>query len=330
MTKDADIKGFSGLSSLVSDISEEQNSKQISKPDISEKSKPPSRAVSKKRTDKRGPELRTKSTIDRIPAKDQVLTPSKTTKSSAVKWGWAIVILLILGIIVYKAEEIKITPSSRRAKTTSSPKSFYKSKPNTSPSKSKKLTFDKPPIGTNRRLSISQIRWCLREKIRLDSMRSRLASNAEIDSFNSLIDDYNSCCSSFRFRKETLEQAKREIEIVRAQIISEAIGAIVGIRENSSGTSYSNSNYKRSSSTSTEDNLVKTPTGDSFGNDKLSLIHEVQLLLKQLGYNPGPIDGKYGPQTNTAIRVFQANVGILQNGLVTEDLLKQLHAAMRR
>ena len=55
-----------------------------------------------------------------------------------------------------------------------------------------------------------------------------------------------------------------------------------------------------------------------------SLTIEVQTLLTQLGYDPGPIDGDFGPRTAAAIRTFERDQGLAQEGQVSGALLYRL------
>ena len=48
---------------------------------------------------------------------------------------------------------------------------------------------------------------------------------------------------------------------------------------------------------------------------------ETQQLLSGFGYKPGPIDGIYGKKTASAIKAFQKDVGLSQNGTVNQNLL---------
>jgi lytic murein transglycosylase len=41
---------------------------------------------------------------------------------------------------------------------------------------------------------------------------------------------------------------------------------------------------------------------------------ELQTLLTQRGFDPGPVDGKVGPKTRAAIRAYQASIGICRTG----------------
>jgi membrane-bound lytic murein transglycosylase B len=55
-------------------------------------------------------------------------------------------------------------------------------------------------------------------------------------------------------------------------------------------------------------------------NDKINL----QLLLTQLGYDTGGIDGKIGPNTREAIRTWQKEMGLPADGYVNQKILELL------
>ena len=57
-----------------------------------------------------------------------------------------------------------------------------------------------------------------------------------------------------------------------------------------------------------------------------SLVFHVQVLLKQRGYDPGPIDGIVGAKTKQSIQAFQSSSSLVPNGLVTKELLKRLES----
>jgi len=46
-------------------------------------------------------------------------------------------------------------------------------------------------------------------------------------------------------------------------------------------------------------------------------VAELQVRLSQMGFNPGRIDGIFGPLTETALREFQDNCGLVANGELT-------------
>ncbi len=53
-------------------------------------------------------------------------------------------------------------------------------------------------------------------------------------------------------------------------------------------------------------------------------IESVQRDLRSLGYDPGPIDGRLGPLTVSAIRAYQANIGTMADGRITAGLVDSL------
>lgn len=64
--------------------------------------------------------------------------------------------------------------------------------------------------------------------------------------------------------------------------------------------------------------------------NQLYSIVSIQGLLKKLGYNPGPIDGKIGPRTKKAIRSFQYDIGLEVDGKPSasiEEWLKSMVAS---
>ena len=70
-------------------------------------------------------------------------------------------------------------------------------------------------------------------------------------------------------------------------------------------------------------------SGNGFANSKLETI-ETQKKLKELGYNPGPIDGVKGHQTKAAIISFQQNLHVKVNGKITSSLLDSLSTPCKR
>jgi N-acetylmuramoyl-L-alanine amidase len=53
-------------------------------------------------------------------------------------------------------------------------------------------------------------------------------------------------------------------------------------------------------------------------------VAELQVLLAQLGFNPGRIDGIFGPLTNTALCEFQRNRDLETSGALTKATLQEL------
>ena len=55
-----------------------------------------------------------------------------------------------------------------------------------------------------------------------------------------------------------------------------------------------------------------------------SEIMTVQTRLKEIGFNPGPLDGLYGPRTESAIKAFQSAQGLPPTGRADLELLNRL------
>lgn len=73
---------------------------------------------------------------------------------------------------------------------------------------------------------------------------------------------------------------------------------------------------------------VAAPTADSDairGNRQIFLI---QKNLSQMGYDLGPVDGRVGPRTTSAIQAYQQQAGLAVDGLPSAALLEHItHAA---
>tara|TARA_R110000751_G_scaffold263960_3_gene363145 strand:+ start:1195 stop:3135 length:1941 start_codon:yes stop_codon:yes gene_type:complete len=121
----------------------------------------------------------------------------------------------IAGAFVYFIYFAEDSSSSRSTPQSTSTNSTYLSSPssnttNNSTSSSNSYEENKPPAGRDRVLTRNQIRYCIFQGKRLDYMKQLTQSQYEINRFNSLIDDYNSRCSSFRYRQGTLSAIERE------------------------------------------------------------------------------------------------------------------------
>ena len=273
------------------------------------------------------------------------------------------------------------------------------------------LRFSKPPVGSDSVLNIAELRWCLREDMRIETLRPQPTTNAQIDEFNRLVSDYNRRCRSFRYREGRLARARREVEQHRSEIVasvlppwvrsraltdgkavaaaSEQGNPTVEIRPNptpsltepeavdrphEAGTSTSDAAPKQVEETETaeamgprdiEDGGVQpatatvdqasegaqdsetahlgrgpeqtgqpeaTQTQESDEDPPSSrrlLIHEIQMYLTALGYEPGPIDGLYGRRTKGAIEAFERDMGMTPTGEATTGLWRKVRRGVK-
>jgi hypothetical protein len=82
-----------------------------------------------------------------------------------------------------------------------------------------------PTIGTDNTFSRNQIRYCLSEKIRIEGARSALNQRRpkDVDRFNTMVEDYNGRCGSFRYRAENFETIRTEIKASRNRLLAEGV-----------------------------------------------------------------------------------------------------------
>ena len=306
---DKDKKGFSGLSDLASEVS-----------GVDEPIKPEPKAEAKPSTpkpppqrEKTTPERKTKST----PPPVETVSSGNNTGGSGGKWILGIIGVAFVIWLINNGGQSNRT-SSYDTPSTSQSYSYPQSSPAPAvraPSSVQNagLQYTKPSVGTNNVLSVPQIRWCIREGIRIEAMQDVIDSNAEIGKFNRIVDDYNSRCVSYRYRKGSKSRAERDVEPYRSQIVAEAIREVRQL----SG-SYQPSYPSVSSSTSTSSD-PKKPSAQ--------YTREAQQLLTDLGYDPGPIDGDYGRRTAAAVKAFQKVQGLTVDGWVSKNLLDTLRRA---
>ena len=72
-------------------------------------------------------------------------------------------------------------------------------------------------------------------------------------------------------------------------------------------------------------------SGNYKGREKLvdaAGLREAQILLGKLGFNAGPLDGTFGPQTQVATEAFQESQTVTVDGLITATVLMNLRRAV--
>ena len=163
---------------------------------------------------------------------------------------------------------------------------------------SQALEVAMPQGGRGRKLSVAEIRWCLREDIRIETLQTRLTTNTETERFNDLVNSYNHRCTHFEYRDDDLAQARRDIDDARSLIVAEVWAE--------SGTPASGA------------------SADLSGGAYSVLTKDVQELLRALAYAAGPADGHFGARTKTAIESFEKDQGRAASGRVSEALRKEL------
>ena len=164
------------------------------------------------------------------------------------------------------------------------------------------LELKMPRTGRYQILSVAELRWCMREDIRLEVLEGRHAGS-DLTRFHEAVGNYNLRCTQFKYRGNDLSMARRDIDAARSWIVAETLA--------------------ESLNTSAHDELAAP--GYSV------LTRDVQELLRALGYSPGPVDGRYGALTRTAVESFEHDRGWPASGRVSEllrkELLERVHSA---
>lgn len=135
-----------------------------------------------------------------------------TTKGSGKKWVFIIIsALIVLGLILFFATRDGSSKNENKQPVSSEPVVAQRN----SSSDSKK--YKKPPIGVNHQHSVSEIRWCLRQKNELmNASDMRLSKDERVRiSYNSLANDYNARCGSYKADTKDIEEAERDTGIKR-------------------------------------------------------------------------------------------------------------------
>ena len=277
------------------------------------------------------------------------------------------------------------------------------------------LEYSQPPVSRDNVLNVAQIRWCLREEIRIETLRPRATTNAEIEQFNRLVSGYNSRCGSYRYRPAALARAQLDVEEQRREIVASILEAwssspLESPAEPTASPSESggeaNEQVAQSSGVAESGSSVETvlagpsdkaspeaqeqhstfdaePSGSARGTalgdaiptsdtgpertvantaqvaksantvsesevrdtseaedrtepvreaptDPRLLTREIQEALTALGYEPGPIDGIYGPKTKRAIQAFERAMGMTPTGTSTTELWRSLQGQVSR
>lgn len=303
---DKDKKGFSGLSDLASEVS-----------GIDEPIKPEPKAEAKPSAPKQPPQPQREAAPSEPERKTTSSPPpietvgsGKSGGGSGGKWIFGIIGVIFVIWLINSGDQSYKKPSYTPPSSSQS-YSYPQSTPapavqTPSTTQSAGLQYTKPSVGTNNVLSVPEIRWCIREGIRIEAMRDVIDNNAGIDEFNRIVNDYNSRCGSYRYREGSQSRAERDVEAYRSQIVSEAIREARQL-----GRSYPSVSPGVSTSTA-----PKKPNAQ--------YTREAQQLLTDLGYDPGPVDGDYGRRTADAVKAFQRDVGITQDGWIDQDLISVL------
>ncbi len=291
--KKDESKGFSGLSSLVSDVD-------TSLP-LAAKKEPTSTSGASS-----SPSPPASETAEPQPRQQQTYQEPPQPSSGSSGGKWVIGIAAVIGVIWLIGQSNKPTTSSAPTYSSPAQSTAPSYSPPTEPQAPTRPQESMPPAGQDLVFSTAQIRYCLAEDIRMEGVKSALNNyiDSDVDRFNAMVADYNSRCGSFRYRSGALESARRDIEPYRSQLQSEGM-----------------SRFVRSPSTDSLSVPPQTRTAPD------ATVQAVQRKLNELGYSAGTPDGMMGRGTRTAIIAFQQDRGLASTGVADHALLQQLEQA---
>lgn len=146
-----------------------------------------------------------------------------------------------------------------------------------------RLAENKPPVGTDHVLDVSQVRYCLAENVRVAAARPLVFQHGEAAAarFSARLEDLRSRCSSFRLHEEDKVAAERYAKDNEGRLAAE--GRLQLVRR--------------------------------------ERVAQIQTRLNAMGFNAGSPDGSTGPATNAAISAFQRDRGMQPDGMATDALL---------
>jgi hypothetical protein len=199
-------KGFAGLNSMVSkvDVPEPQNITDYTTP-VNEF------------TATRG-----------SPLKFNLPQPTQEVPFWKKTWFKWLCGLVALAIIINVFNEKKEAPVNSKyiSNTNIEPTSAYPYAPiQQSPIVTSSNFEEQPPVGSGLTLNSNQIRYCLSEKIRLESWQTKVNNNSDVsvDGFNAAVDDYNRRCSSYRYKQYAMDTATSQVEARRQALSIEGL-----------------------------------------------------------------------------------------------------------
>ena len=218
-------KGFAGLTSLLSDV---EASVDTTHTPLSVRGEVPPTAPTAGTADNKSQSSSHQSSSQGHESKPTYQSPPQVGGvGSGGKWimGLGVVALVIWGIsqMGNKESQTSSTGYSTPATTASPSTGNQPSNPPSLPSLPPVLTEEVPSAGSGNVLGAGQIRYCLAEDIRLTAAKQAVNeyNNSDIDRFNSMVADYNSRCSNFRYRRGALESVRSEVERHRLDLESE-------------------------------------------------------------------------------------------------------------
>ncbi len=314
--------GFSGLLSLVSQISDQAQAEDARGPLKTTTNAPDARNVKGEPTGSAEPKAR-----HDYPAS----VPSTPSRS---KRGW-IIAAVAAGLLIWVVVESNKQPYSppytpppyTPPYTPPRTEPVPKPSPPQAPSPDSQPTEDIPlPGDGTRTFSQGNIRWCMFQERKLEIIRSRIETStneADTSSFNALITDYNNRCGRYRYREFDLRQVRSELALREAGLRLQAEDMINGWphRRQRSPSIPRQGSTPYSPPIPPDSPVQPTPAPPPLnppvtsGLDLLRIedATKVQRRLADLGFFIGTPDGIWSRKARQALREFKSGNGLPQD-----------------
>ena len=111
-------------------------------------------------------------------------------------------------------------------------------------------------------------------------------------------------------------------QLVIAALACTSVGAIAAANPTSANTTQS-SDQSYSSPFASQANVSSQQSSSAQGDS--SQVSQIQQALNDKGLNAGPVDGKMGPKTKSALKQFQQQQGLQASGQLDSQTLAALN-----
>lgn len=217
-----DGKGFAGLDSMVSDVSDDVRNVS-SKPE--QKRQEPPRTPPPSSPSVQSEPVQPQPTPQSRPAP---IVSGKQPSGGKNWFVWGGIIFFLIWVFGNSGKSNNTNSYSPPPPSYSAPSSYSPTPaPAPAPVPAPAVVSsdgEKPPVGNGLSFNREQIRYCLTEKYRISAIEGILDNthSNEVTAFNAMVDDYNSRCSHFRYRRGMLEGVRSEVDANQASIAASA------------------------------------------------------------------------------------------------------------
>lgn len=111
------------------------------------------------------------------------------------------------------------------------------------------------------------------------------------------------------------------LSVVEGAVLGAVAGGITGAATNRDQVNLGEPAWKQGNANAATNNQ---PVAQSSSATNSKVVAEIQRGLKEMGYDPGAVDGINGQKTRQAIRAYQKDHGLLVDGQATPALMDHI------